>query len=495
MSAGKLGVQSSDTRRKAVVIGGGLGGLSAAVSLAHAGLEVLVLEKTERVGGKLGTFSADGFTWDTGPSLLTMPHILRELWASVGRELDDYLELIQLEVGCRYRWDDGTVLDADAEFRERKAVKKFLRYARGLYEISDEVFLHNPIEHWRRQIRPRNLLKLRHFPKIASPRSLHQRVRASFKDPKLVQLFDRYATFNGSSPYSTPAAFNVIPFAEMGFGSWYVRGGLFEIVRAFEKLATELGVRIVTRAEVTGLRRLPSGFSIESTAGYCAASTIICNEDALSAASKYLGLAREKETMRQLKRQDLSMSGFVMMLGLRGWTDGIAHHNIFFSNDYRAEFRQIFDKQTPSDNPTIYAAVDCVTDPSRAPADCENWFVLVNAPPDRKGIDWSEAATAYGDHVLERLRQFGLGDVRERIVSRHHFTPADFRQRFNAYAGSLYGFASHGMRTAFRRPSMRVKNMPGIYLAGGTTHPGGGIPLVVLSGQIAARELLRDLTG
>jgi len=493
MSAGRLGIQSSDTRRKVVVIGGGLGGLSAAISLAHAGLEVLVLEKTERVGGKLGTFSADGFTWDTGPSLLTMPHILRELWTSVGRELDDYLALVRLDHGCRYRWDDSTMLDADRTFQERPDVKRFLRYARGLYEISDEVFLRNPIERWRRQIRPRNLPMLRHFPKIASPRSLHQRVRASFKDPKLVQLFDRFATYNGSSPYSTPAAFNIIPYVEMGFGSWYVRGGLFEIVRAFEKLATELGVKIVTHAEVTGLRRLPAGFSIESSAGYCAASTIICNEDALSAASKYLGLAREKETQRELKRRDLSLSGFVMMLGLRGRTESIAHHNIFFSRDYREEFRQLFDRKSLADDPTIYAAVDCMTEPARAPADCENWFVLVNAPPDRQEIDWSKEAIGYGNHVLERLQQFGLGDLRSRIFSRHHITPTDFRKRHNAWAGSLYGFASHGLRTAFRRPSMRVKDMPGFYLAGGTTHPGGGIPLVILSGQIAARELLRDL--
>lgn len=488
----KSGFPTSSNHRKVVVIGGGLGGLAAAVHLAHQGLEVLVLEKNDRIGGKLGTFSADGFTWDTGPSLLTMPHFLRELWSDLGRNLDDYLELVPLPQGCRYRWTDGTLIDTDSAFCERRDVARFLRYARGLYDLSEPVFLRHSLDQWWRQIRWKNLLRLRHLPKIASTRTMHRRVRAAFRDPHLVQLFDRFATYNGSSPFETPAAFNIIPYVEMGLGSWHVRGGLHQIVQAFERLAGEVGVKIVTQAEVTGLRRLPGGFSVESTAGHCAASAIICNEDALSAAGKYLGMAREHTVEKELARTDLSLSGFVLMLGVRGQTEGLAHHNIFFSDDYPAEFHQLFREESPADDPTIYLAVDSRTDPQRAPAGCENWFVLVNAPPDHGAIDWAAEATGYGNHVLERLGKFGLPDLRERIISRHHITPTDFRQRHNAYAGSLYGFASHGVRSAFRRPAMQVAGMPGIYLAGGTTHPGGGIPLVVQSGRIAARQLLRD---
>ncbi len=486
------GLQSSAARPKVVVIGGGLGGLAAAAHLAHAGLEVLILEKTERVGGKLDSFSADGFTWDTGPSLLTMPHFLRELWADLGRNLDDYLELVRLPSAGRFHWTDGIVIDADAEFRERREVAKFLRYARGIYELTEPVFLRHPMDESRLQLGWRNLLRLRHLPKIASPRTMHGRVRTAFRDSHLVQLFDRFATWNGSSPFATPAAFNMMPYVALSLGSWYVRGGLAEIGRALERLARELGVRIATKAEVTGFRRLPGGFSIESTAGHCAGSAIICNEDALSAAGKYLGITREREVAARIARTDLSLSAFVMLLGLRGHTPGLEHHNVFFSDRHRAEFRQLFRQLKPADEPTIAVTLDARNDPGRAPDGCENWCVQVHVPPDREGLDWAAEATGYGNHLLERLRAFGLGDLRARIVSRHHLTPADFRQRHNAYAGSLYGFAAHGVWSAYRRPPMRVPEMPGIYLAGGTTHPGGGIPLVVQSGRIAARQLLRD---
>lgn len=459
-------------------------------------MEVVVLEKNERIGGKLGAFEADGFRWDTGPSLLTMPDILREFWSEMGKNLDDYLSLVRLDPVCRYRWDDGTIIDEDSAFWERKDVAKFMHYARGLYEISEDTFLRSTIETWWRQLRLTKLAKLRHLPKIRTSRSMHSTVRRYFRrDPHLIQLFDRFATYNGSSPYKTPSAFNIIPYVEGTFGAWYVQGGLYRIAEAMAKLATEAGVRIVTHAEVTGFRRLPGGYALNTAAGYCAASIIVCNQDALSAATNYMGMGHQRRVERELRRRELSTSGFIMMLGVRKRHEGLSHHNVFFSGDYRREFRQLFREKRPPQEPTIYVSVDCLTEPWRAPEGCENWFVLVNTPSLRDQFDWTAEAEAYSDLVLDRLARFGFTDLREHIVTRRILTPVDLKNRVNAYAGSIYGFASHGGRNAFQRHPLQVSDLPGIYFVGGSTHPGGGIPLVVLSGDIAARKIISDAAG
>jgi phytoene desaturase len=210
------------------VIGGGVGGLSCAALLAHAGHRVTLYERNARVGGKLNWLAEGGYTWDTGPSLLTMPYVFEQLWTRLGRRLADDLELVPLPVTCRYRWSDGTRIDEDASFWLRPDVAKFLAYARGLYDLSADAFLHHPLGEWWRQINPRNLARLRHLPKIASFATMDEVVRRFFaSDPHLVQLFDRFATYNGSSPYRTPAAFNIIAYVEAHFGGWYVKGGIY----------------------------------------------------------------------------------------------------------------------------------------------------------------------------------------------------------------------------------------------------------------------------
>lgn len=472
---------------KVAVIGAGIGGLAVAALLAKAGKTVTLFEKNERVGGKLGWLEEGGYTWDTGPSLLTMPHVFQRLWAQLGRRLEDDLTLIPLPVTCRYRWTDGTCIDEDAAFWQRPEVARFLEYARGLYEVSAGAFLENPLAEWHRQLTWANLPKLRHLPKIASFKTLDQTVRRFFgHDPHLVQLFDRFATYNGSSPYKTPAAFNIIAYVEAHFGGWYVKGGLFEIARALERICRELGVEIRLGDEV---QARPAGFD-----------ATVCNQDVLSATPRFLGKvvgraprlpevnrpAAGAAALQWAPLREMSMSGFVMYLGVGGQFPHLSHHNIFFSDDYPAEFRQIFAGR-PADEPTIYVAIHSKADPARAPAGCENWFVLVNAP----ATPWTADAQGYGDRIIERLeRRFGCEGLRAAIRVRRHFTPADFETRYLAQAGSLYGYASHGVQAAFQRPAMQPKGAPGFYFVGGSTHPGGGLPLVVLGAQMAARKIL-----
>ena len=475
---------------RVAVIGAGVGGLTCAALLAHAGRRVTVFEKNERVGGKLNWLEAGGYTWDMGPSLLTMPYVFAQLWQKLGRRLEDNLTLIPLPVTCRYRWSDGTVIDEDAAFWQRPELARFLEYARGLYDLSADAFLHHPLGEWWRQLNLKNLSNLRHLPKIASFDTMDRVVRRFFgSDPHLVQMFDRFATYNGSSPYRTPAAFNIIAYVEAKFGGWYVKGGLYEIARALERICREHGVEFHLNSEISGVHRTDNAWRVQGDSPHGDTfNTVVCNQDVLS-------FTRAEPAMRKsLQNKDPSISGFILYLGVARQYPQLSHHNIFFSDDYPAEFRQLFDHRQPADEPTIYVAVHSKADPDRAPPGCENWFVLVNAPAltaDGR-VDWPAIAEAYGDRIIHRLEtRFGFDGLHAAIQVRQHFTPADFQGRYLAHAGSLYGFASHGVRAAFQRPGLQPPGKPNFYFVGGSTHPGGGLPLVCLSGQMVADKILR----
>ncbi len=490
---------------RVAVIGAGVGGLSSAALLANSGLKVKVFERNLRVGGKLNWLEQEGFTWDMGPSLLTMPYVFEKFWRRLGRNLADDLTLMPLPVTCRYRWTDGTLIDEDAAFWQRPEVTRFLDYARGLYDLSAEAFLHNPLEDWRRQLTWTNLPNLRHFPKIASLKTMDQTVRRFFgHDPHLVQLFDRFATYNGSSPYRTPSAFNIIAFVEAAFGGWYVKGGLHGIATKLRQIAEEAGAEFRFGCDVQKLggewqHRAGGTFLIQTAAGEEEFDYVVCNQDVLSAYPQFLadapaGLRLVENFQRtRLDKLDPAMSGFVMYLGVGCGFPQMSHHNIFFSDDYGHEFAQLFDARQPADEPTIYVAIHSKAEPERAPAGCENWFVLVNAPAltaDGR-VNWPSVAAGYGDRILERLEtRFGLEGLRSSIRVRQHFTPADFQSRYRANAGSLYGFASHGTWSAFQRPGLTVPGVPNLFFTGGSTHPGGGLPLVCLSGQMVADKIL-----
>lgn len=228
--------------KKILVIGAGLGGLAAAIRLARAGHAVEVWEKNAEAGGKLKEIRDGAFRWDTGPSLLTMPDVLRDLYTAAGERLKDHLDLVRLDSACRYFWTDGTVIDEDSAFWARPEVARFLEYARGIYELSGEAFLNHPPSQMWRAFTPRNFSKLRHLPKVATTQTLAAEVHRRITDPHLRQIFLRFATYNGSSPYATPATFNIIPYVEATFGPWYVRGGMVKIARELQALAERNGV-------------------------------------------------------------------------------------------------------------------------------------------------------------------------------------------------------------------------------------------------------------
>ncbi len=477
---------------KCVIVGGGLGGLASAIRLAKAGMSVVLMEKNATVGGKAGVFSKDGFTWDTGPSLVTMPEILNDLFRDAGRDPGDYLSLQQVQPVCRYFWSDGKVIDEDKFFFQRPEVKRFMAYAEKIYQLSGEAFLRHPPEKFHKAfLNPRNLLLLHHLPKVMTFKSVDQVVSQYFADPHLRQLFNRFATYNGSDPFRAPATFNIIPYVEEKFGAWYPKGGVAQIARALERLAVELGVDIRTNCPVKGISPFGVKYLLDGKTVVESADTIVCNADVIYAHEKLLNTETAREISEKMDLKELSCSGYILFLGVNRQYPQISHHNIFFSKDYAREFRHIFKRFKLPEDMTIYVSATSRTDAQFAPPGCDNYFVLINSPITRMTNDRHYLENLYPQMVIRRLDEMGLEGLSRAIVSKTVFTAYDFQERDNATAGSLYGHASNTPLSALLRPAIKSKAQDNLYFCGGTTHPGGGIPLVLLSAKMATDMILK----
>jgi phytoene desaturase len=494
------------TDKAIVIIGAGIAGLSAAIRLASAGERVLVLEKNDTPGGKMGQFSAGGFRWDTGPSVITMRPVLEDLFHAAGRALNDYVELIPVEPLTRYFYPDGTVLDASSDLthmarqiasideRDVEGYLSYLSYAARIHRITGPVFIydHPPTPASFARVPVGEWLQADPF------RTMHAAICQYVRSNHLRQLLGRFATYVGGSPYHAPATLNVIAHVELTGGVWYPRGGVYAIAAALTRLAGELGVEIVTGAQAARIEvddhRHVRGVTL-ADGEFIEARAVIANVDVTTVYRHLLPpLPFVRSYLRRLEKFAPSCSGFILLLGVAGTQPQFAHHNILFSHNYRREFHAIFEDNVPPDDPTIYIAITSRTDPDHAPADCENWFVLVNAPPLSPSFDWRKEAPRYRDLVLARLAADGF-DVRNRLQQEEMLTPLDIQSLTGAWRGALYGPSPNSPWTAFRRPHNRARGIDGLYFAGGTTHPGGGVPMVTLSGKVAAEMLLSDRSG
>ncbi len=477
-----------------VVIGGGVGGLAAAVRLRAAGHEVVVLERNPTLGGKLDVHVEGGYSFETGPSLLTLPHVFDELFRLAGSSLADEVDLIRLDPQMRYHWSDGSTLDVRDDPAATEAAmevfhpgagdawRRFDAHGRRIWDVSERTFfagpMSSPLALARRLRSPRDLTD------IDPMRTLAERAGTFFDDPRLVQWAGRYATYSGSSPFRAPATLACIPHIESRFGAWTTLGGLGALRDALARVVERMGVHVETSTEAVRILLDSSG----SVAGVEIADgavrrcdVVVANADARHL---YADLLPDPSALRRVERADPSTSGFVLLVGARGATPGIAHHNVWFSDDSRAEFAEL-EAGRVAPQPTVYACVSSVTDPSQAPPGCENWFLLVNVPAG--AVLDVECET---DRVLGRLAEFGidLADRAEVVATR---TPADIAERYRTAGGAIYGTSSNGRRAAFVRPRNRGSRR-GLYLVGGSSHPGGGLPLVTMSGRIAADMIAAD---
>jgi phytoene desaturase len=482
-----------DRAAPVAVVGGGIGGLATAIRLRCAGHPVTVFERNRVVGGKVATYERDGYRFDIGPSLVTLPHVFDELLAAAGTSLADEVDLRRLDPQFRYHWRDGSALtvhddpEVTADAFDALAPgagdqwRAFNARGRRVWEVAERTFLAgpmtNPLALLGRMRSPRDLID------IDASRTLHRSATRHFDDRRLQQWAGGYATYSGSSPYRVPATMACIPHIEARFGCWYPIGGLEALRETIERVARNTGVDIRTSTEVT---------RIAATSGRCTgvvladgsahdASIVVADVDA---EHLYNDLLPDRRAARQVRRATSSTSGFILCLAVRGLTAGIGHHNVWFSADDAAEFAAL-EAGRVTDDPTVYGCVSSVTDPSQAPDGCENWFLLINTPAGAR-ID-PESHTAL---LIERLSTHGVR-LTDRIEFTKVFTPDDIALRYRSPGGAIYGTSSNGRRAAFARPANRGA-IEGLYLVGGSSHPGGGLPLVATSARIVAEMIARE---
>ena len=481
-------------KRKVAVIGAGLGGLAGAVQMACAGFDVVVFEKNEEPGGRMQPVEDAGFSWDGGQSELVLPQTLRDFWQEAGRRIEDYLTLQPLLPACRYRWLDGTVIDEDEQFLERPEVRRYLNHAAGIQSFLGADFFNHPLGDFWGWLYPPSPARLRHFLKIRPWQKLDALSRGFFSDPHLVRIFNHAATRLGSSPYQTPSIYSLCARVRAVSGSWYVKGGLRQVVLALARLARELGVEIRTSSEVTGFHVYGENYQVALEGKWGKFDGVLCNMDALHAYEHLLPRSSGETFRRQrLTQLPLSSSAFLLYLGVKKKFEGLAHHNVFFSNDPRREFHQLFAERQPMDRPTITVTVSSRTDPEHAPEGCDNWMVRVGAPALRSRSSWKNVSEGYADRIIQLLEGFGFDGLKDEIVVRKCFTPSNFRSRYRAYAGSLYGFASHRLLTSFKRPFAGPDDWSGFAFAGSSAQFGGSIPMVIHGARLAAKKIARDL--
>jgi phytoene desaturase len=491
--------------KKVAVIGAGLGGLSAAIRLAHAGYAVDLYDQQPLVGGKAGTKHIGDFRFDTGPSLLTMPLVFEQLFEEVGQRLADHLEFVPLAPICHYFFPDGTRLFSYSEqerFAEEieaktldsgRALELYLEYGRRIYENTADLFLWHSLHELSSYLKVFSLRSLMNLGKIDPLRSMDAANRSFFHDPRMVQLFDRYATYNGSSPYKVPATLNIIPYVEYGLGGFAVAGGIYAIPAALGELARTLGVKLVldTRVErILHQKRRIRGIRVGGeNLDY---DIVVSNADVLRTYEDLLEDPQARPA-RRYKALEPSSSGLVFFWGVKESFPQLGVNNIFFSNDYPREFRELFVERVCPVDPTVYVNITSKVTPEDAPAQGENWFVLINAPCDA-GQDWAEEVAASRERILSRLQRALGRPVAGAIAVEEVMGPRDIQSNTGSRLGSLYGISSNTSMAAFLRHPNRSRRYRGLYFCGGSVHPGGGMPLAVLSGKIAS-DLIRRHEG
>ncbi|MBS1685067.1 MAG: phytoene desaturase [Bacteroidetes bacterium] len=477
----------------AVVIGSGIGGLAAAIRLSRRGYRVTVYEQHSTIGGKVHRIEQDGYSWGFGASLFTMPELLDELFILCGKDPAQYYHYTRIDPVCRYFYADGTRLDAWAETDRFAAevqqqtgepavkVKQYLERIAKLYDVTKDIFLFRSLHRWRTYADRNALRSLLHLPQIGIGGKMHKANEEAFSDSRIVQLFDRYATYNGSDPYLAPATLNVISHLEYNKGAYFLEDGMPMLTRSLYQLALDMGVEFVTSCTVTGIHVEDGNTTGIKTGGaFVPADIVVSNMDVVYT---YRRLMPEQQAPARYLDQPRSSSAIIFYWGMDRIFPELDLHNIFFSSDYAEEFRMLSTEQDISDDPTIYIYISSKKQPTHAPQGGENWFVLINAPHD-SGQDWDAVAARVRANVIARLsRELGV-DIASCIATETVNHPGTIDSKTGSYLGALYGSSSNNVLAAFLRHPNFSRSIEGLYFCGGSVHPGGGVPLCLLSAHI-----------
>jgi diapolycopene oxygenase len=488
--------------QKIGIIGSGIGGLASAIRMASRGYRVEVFEAQEVAGGKAGEVRRDGFRFDTGPSLFTMPELLESLWNLADTPSENRVKYTRLPEVCRYVYPDGTTLTVPSDPEEfamemeqvlgepAENTRRYLRGAAKLYNLTANLFIFSPFQKLSVLFDKRNAGILRQLGILRAHQRMHTYHRKAFNDPRVIQLFDRYATYNGSSPFKAPATLHMISHLEHNLGAWFPEGGMRSVVNALWREAERLGVTFHMNTpvkEITLQGKRATGV-LTTREEHHLFDHIISNADICNTYGKLLPTIA---LPRAIRRQQLSSSALIFLWGINRSNPETSLHNILFSKHYRDEFRHLFNRTTPIADPTVYIYISQKNNPADAPSGCENWFVMVNTPPDQ-GQYTPEVIQQIRQQILQKISQTLGISVTDHLITEEVITPATIAQRTGAFRGALYGPSSNSMWSAFLRHPNYHRRIQNLWFAGGSVHPGGGIPLCLASAYIVDRLIAEE---
>ena len=498
-------------RKEVAVVGSGLAGLSAACVLAARGYAVTLFEKNEWLGGKAAQHESQGYRFDMGPTILTLPSVLKRIFSEAERKLEDYLELVALDPQWRCFFDDGSVLDLVSDLKSMQqnltdfsdpaaaeGYGKFLEMSKQLHDVSDRFFFWKSVGGIADTFNSSGMFDIKVLKDVLSLRmgkSVASVVRSHVPDERAAQMIDHFTQYVGSSPEASPAVLCGIAHMQTEEGVWYPVGGTRAIPEALVKLATDLGVEFRTCCDVETIEtvgsavvglRLASGESLPFDVVVSNCDSVRTHRELLREHTKEMSLNRKKDI-------EPACSGVVLYLGLKERYEHVLHHNFVFSKDPHEEFEWIYERGMPAPDPTCYVCAPAQTEPAVAPEGGEALYILVHTPYLRPNHDWEAMLPEYREVILDKLeRTGGMKGLQDRIVTEDALTPEGIHKRYRVLNGAIYGLASHGTYLGAFKPANRSKELTGLYLAGGAAHPGPGMPMVMMSGWIAADAVDQD---
>jgi phytoene desaturase len=494
------------------VIGGGLAGLASACVLASRGYSVILFERSSWLGGKAAVLQEQGYRFDMGPTILTLPSVLRKIYAEAGQNLDDALKLVPCDPQWRCYYNDGSRLDLVGE-RERmnkilesfspgssKGYGDFLEFAKTLHRISDRFYFWRSIGSLWDMFDLKNLFKPALFNDVMKMRmgsTVAEAVRRHVPEPRIAQMIDHFTQYVGSAPDQSPAVLCGIAHMQTEEGIWYPIGGTGAVPRALGKLAGQLGVEVRLNC---GIKRIIQDDSAKFVTGVetdsgeqVSLAAIVSNADSVRTHRELMTGSRAAKKFEGRRKYEPACSGVVLYLGLDRRYEHTAHHNFVFSRDPHEEFEYIYRKGQPAPDPTCYVCAPSSSEPEVAPPGGEALYILVHTPYLRAGQDWRKMLPDYRKVIIEKLKTTGaMPDIESRIKFESALTPQDINDRYHVLNGAIYGLASHGRYFGAFKPANRSPDLKGLYLAGGAAHPGPGMPMVLMSGWIAADTLDKD---
>lgn len=479
-----------------------MGGLSAAATLSTQGFKVEVIEKNDKIGGKLNVVLRDGFLFDMGPSILTMPQYFRALFIAAGKDMKDYVEIVPINPHWRNFFEDGQIIDLPADINrtgevnpslteeDQKQISSFMAYAEKMYEFSNDIYFNAAAD--------TTMDVFRHYGPLKSLRradlwaTMNQRVEQHIKNPKLIDIYNYFIKYVGSSPYQAPSVLNLLSYIQYEFDLWYVKGGMYNLAKALGQLLHELGVTVRLDTEVKKIIQTDHAVQgvMLASGEALTADVVVCNMEFIPAYERLLG--ESKDFLARYQKFEPACSGFVAHLGVNRSYSQLRHHNFFFSQDAKKHFHTIFVEKKLPEDPTIYLVAPSKSDPAIAPEGHEVIKILPHIPYIQDKPFTQENYNQFKNRVYDKLERMGLKDLRKHIVTEEIWTPHDIEAHYYSNRGSIYGVVSDRKKNrGFKGPkrSLKYKNL---YFVGGSINPGGGMPMAVLCGQQVGKMVVQD---